>query len=95
MNIILDNKNVTLRDNLFWDIPKDTIDPVRNAPLIIERVLTRGNKKEFADIYNFYGEDYFISIVIKLNTLDRKTANFLSTVFRIERDSFICYSSKQ
>lgn len=94
MNISLNNKTVALRDNLFWDIPKNKIDPVRNAPLIIERVLTRGNKKEFADVYNLYGENHFINIAMKLKTLDRKTANFLSAVFRIKKESFTCYSTK-
>ncbi|NJO69055.1 MAG: hypothetical protein HC830_06995 [Bacteroidetes bacterium] len=85
MNISLNNKTVTLRDNLFWDIPKDKIDPLKNAPLIVERVLTRGDKNEFADVVNFYGENFFINIAMKLKTLDRKTVNFLSAVFRLKR----------
>jgi hypothetical protein len=94
MNISLNNKTVTLRDNLFWDIPKDKIDPLKNAPIIVERVLTRGDKKEFADVINFYGESFFINIVIKIKTLDRKTANFLSAVFRIKKESFTCYNKR-
>lgn len=95
MELTHNNKTITLRDNLFWDVSKFEMDPTRNAQLIIERVLTRGNKYEFADVYNFYGRKAFIKYALQIKVLDKKTANFLSNLFRIKKENFKCYSTAQ
>jgi hypothetical protein len=44
-----------IRENLFWDVSKESLDPEKNRQLIIERVITRGNIDEFSGLLHFYG----------------------------------------
>ncbi|MBW1839306.1 MAG: hypothetical protein JRI49_05160 [Deltaproteobacteria bacterium] len=78
--MILTNKNIRieLSDHLFWDIPIEKLDLDKNRRLIIKRVLSRGNKTEFARIYSYYGKDLIKESIMKSNDLDPRTMNFIN-----------------
>ncbi len=88
--MILTNKNKTLqlRNNLFWDIPN--IEAGKNDLIIIERVVKRGNIKEFIGILNFYNSNLIKSLLLRIKDLDKRTINFLSNYFHINKDKFAC-----
>jgi hypothetical protein len=76
------------RKVLFWDIDTENLDLKKNRRLIIERVFSRGNLEEFAQILNYYSEREIREIVIKIGTLDKKTLNFISRTFNLELKEF-------
>jgi hypothetical protein len=78
------NKSLQLRDNLFWDVPN--IEAGKNDLLIIERVVKRGNKQEFADIVSFYDINSIKVMLLQIKGFDNRTLNFLSKYFHIKKD---------
>jgi len=71
-----DHMKIEIRDHLFWDVSKEKLDPEKNKKLIVERVLTRGNRDEVAGLLCFYGRDKIRDLIEELSDLDLRTLNF-------------------
>ena len=76
------------RKTLFWDIDTGHLDLKKNRRLIIERVFSRGNLDEFAQIINYYSDREIREAVVKIGTLDKKTLNFISRTYNLELKEF-------
>jgi hypothetical protein len=94
VEINYNNKNIQLRDTLFWDVEKEGIDAQRSKALIIERVLTRGNMIEFKQLIRFYTQDEISQVVVKIAHLDPRSLNFISGFLNIPRKDFLCYKKR-
>ncbi len=68
---------------LFWDTPIGNIDIKKNYRYIIERVLTRGQLKDFYLLTRMYTSDEIKKALYKSREMDAKTANFCSLYFDI------------
>jgi hypothetical protein len=88
------NKTLTLRDTLFWDVDKALLDAEKSKRLIIERVLTRGNMEEFKQLKEFYTLQELKDTVIRIGSMDAKTLNFISDFLNISKEDFLCYKKK-
>jgi hypothetical protein len=87
------NGNVLrLRKSLFWDLPADQIHPERNKRLIMERVFTRGNMKEFKNLRDLYSRNEIMETVVQIGSLDKKTMVFLSKSYQIPLTKFKCFT---
>jgi uncharacterized protein DUF6922 len=80
---------------LFWDTKMKNINPEDHAAYIIERVVTRGNMKDWERLKAMYGLERIKNISTRLRSLDKKTLSFLSTYFNVRKEQFRCYSQKQ
>lgn len=76
------NKQIKLREHLFWDIPKEKIDLEKTRRLIIKRVLSRGNKFELVQVYIYYGIDVIKETISNATDLDPRTINFANKSFQ-------------
>lgn len=80
-----DGKHFLLfRKALFWDIPLSNIDLKKNKRLIIERVFSRGNLKEYTQLIKYYSVQEIKRELKKIRTFDKKTLNFISGIYGIK-----------
>ena len=80
-----------LSSYLFWDYNIDTLDPINDINLILERVFTRGTENDEKEIYKHYKINNIKNSIINIKYFDRKTLNYLSIVFNIPKEEFKCY----
>lgn len=82
-----------LSPHLFWDIDPSQLDYEKNARFIIERVVTRGHLSDWDEIIRYYGEEGVKREIVRIRSLDIKTLAFLSSFFKIAKESFQCYTN--
>jgi hypothetical protein len=82
---------IRFRKSLFWDLPPDNLDLKKNKKLILERVFSRGNLKEFQTINRYYSRDEIRETVVKIGSLDKKTLYFLSNTYQLKPSDFQCF----
>jgi hypothetical protein len=85
---------LNLSPALFWDTNPENINPDKNAPYIVERVITLGNLKEFKAILEYYGKTRLKDIIVRLRDLDIRTIHFCSIYFKVPLNDFRCYEKK-
>jgi hypothetical protein len=83
-----------LGNHLFWDTDPAKVDPEKHARKIIERVVTRGRLEDWFMIRSYYGLDRIKQEALQIRSLDDKTLVFLSTVLKIPKTEFRCYSNR-
>lgn len=82
----------TLSKRFFWDIDLQRFDEQKNKRIIIERVATNGDINEFKKIIEYYGLDVVRKELVNAGNLDKKTLNWLSHIFSLDKKEFKCYS---
>ena len=65
-----------IRPHLLWEYNWENIDFLRLAPVVIERVIERGNAAEWQEIVNFYSLKKVLAIANKSTRLDKKHKHF-------------------
>ncbi len=86
---------MNLPSHLFWDIDQTSLDTERHASFILERVANRGDLKDWNKVVDFYGKKRASALAQRIKNTDRKTLNFLSLYFGIEKKTFQCYTRTQ
>ncbi|RKX17303.1 MAG: hypothetical protein DRP35_11170 [Candidatus Zixiibacteriota bacterium] len=81
-----------LSKHLFWDVDISEVDVEKHVRFIVERVVTRGNLNDFKLLLKTYTKKMIAQNVVKIRSLDKKTINFLSIYFDIDKKDFRCYS---
>jgi len=81
--------------HLFWDIDRTKLDFEKNNAFIIERVLDYGLINDWNIIYDYYGIEKIAKVSTKLRNLDKKSISFISTLSKIPKEKFLCYTAKQ
>ena len=56
-------KLIPFRQALFWDADPKTIDPKKNAPYIIERMLELGTDDEVRWVWSYYPHELIYDVV--------------------------------
>jgi hypothetical protein len=76
-------KDFPFSKDLFWDTDIRSINFKKHKRYIIERVLTRGSKKDFEKLLSLYHKKV-IGFALRMSTeLDPKTRQFCSKYFNI------------
>ena len=81
-----------LSKHLFWDVNIDDIDIRKHQKFIIERIVKRGNLKDFRLLLKSFNNKVIIQNIIKIRSLDTKTLVFLSSFFDVDKNKFRCYN---
>jgi len=84
-----------LSPHLFWDIDQTTLLHEQHAGFIIARVAMHGLWEDWKYIVKFYGKDKIREALLQARYLDKKTLNFFSHYFEIEKSEFRCYNTAQ
>lgn len=82
-----------LDKSLFWDVEYDTVNFDQYSQFIINRVLLRGNLKDWQEIKMYYGTDKIKQEIIQMKYLDEKTLNFCCVYFKLPKTAFRCYNT--
>lgn len=84
----------SLSPYLFWDTDRETVDPEKHRPYIVQRVVERGSFSDWKLLRDHYGLDGVVSVAQGHRTLEPTALAFLSTVGNVPKESFRCSSSK-
>ncbi len=77
-------------NNLFWDVDPASIDFNKHSRYVVERVLTRGNRKDWESLKKTYGRKEIGEIALKIRSMDKRTLSFLCTYFDKKKEDFRC-----
>jgi hypothetical protein len=86
-----DDQVLELDPALFWDVQFSSMDIRAHRRFIIERVVSRGNLKDWNLLKKIYDKNIIKDEVVRMRSLDRKTVNFLSVYYGIARKDFRCW----
>jgi len=84
-----------LSKRAFWDTNMSSIDYVKHAKFVVEKIVERGTHQDFINILKFYGFEEVKQLVLKANWLSDISINFCCTLFRVKPTDFKCYEKKQ
>ncbi len=65
-----------IRRHLLWEYDLDAFDYLRSKKIVIERIIERGNLKEWKEMLLFYGKATVLEVARSSKQLDRKEKNF-------------------
>lgn len=93
-NVIRQRPNLPKR--LFWDWNYDKIDWEKHYLAVIDRVIERGNKEEWKEMINFYGESNVInSLKTEIKYLPDYIIYDVCGYFNLKMDELACCERKQ
>lgn len=76
---------------LFRDTDVLQMDLQKSKFYIIERIVTRGNYKDWQTMLSVYSKQEIKECIIRIKELDPKTLHFCSFYFDIPKEAFECY----
>ena len=79
---------------IFWDVDKASVNPVINAPFIVQRVLEYGQISDWRLLVDLYGLDTIVDTAKRLRSLDPKALSFICTITNTSPEEFRCYNTK-
>jgi hypothetical protein len=65
-----------IRKHLLWEYDLGNFDYLRSKKIVIERIIERGNLKEWREMLLFYGKATVLEVARNSKQLDRKEKNF-------------------
>lgn len=85
-----------LPKRLFWDWNYDKIDWEKHSLAVIDRVIERGNKEEWMEVVQYYGEAMIINALKKeIKYLPDYAVDGVSGYFHLKKEELACYELKQ
>ncbi|WP_205514673.1 DUF6922 domain-containing protein [Longitalea arenae] len=85
-----------LPKHLFWDWNFDKIDWELGRVSIIDRVIERGNKEQWTEMINFYGEDNVINALkTEIKYLPDYIIDDVCGYFNLKMEELACYERKK
>ena len=97
----MENKDVILEKpdlpkRLFWEFRYEEMNWREDYVTVIERVIERGNTKEWTEMVRFYGEEKIIhALRNEINYLADTAIHDACTYFRLRKEELSCYIRKQ
>jgi hypothetical protein len=84
---------IKLNKYLFWDTDPKKIDFKKNQKFVISRVLQMGDLDDFKKIKKYYGLERIKNTAKEIRSLDKKSLNFWSFVFKTPKEEFLCFKT--
>lgn len=84
-----------LSNQAFWDVDMNNIDYDKHARFVVEKVVERGNFKDFKELRQFYGDKKIKEEVVNAKWLGDKEIFFCCAIFGLKPQDFKCYIKKQ
>ena len=80
---------------IFWEIDINNLDHENHKKYTIERILQYGRMEHVNWMLKTFNKDEITETVKKSRTIDRKTANYWSIHFGINKDEILCFTKPQ
>jgi hypothetical protein len=81
-------------EHLLWDMNKTQFDYKQGIQIIVERVVMRGNSKDWQTMYTLYSLESIKDAVKKIPWLPERDMNYVSKLFDIPLTELECYKRK-
>lgn len=81
--------------HLFWDVDVNTLSVEKNQKFIVKRVLEYGQLPDWQLLITYLSIAEITAICKTIRGLDSKVVSFISTLSKLPRTEFLCYSSQQ
>lgn len=91
---ILTLEEKDLLSPIFWDIDINNLDYENHKRYTIERILQYGRTEHVNWMRKNFSDDDIIDIVKCSKIIDRRTANFWSIHFGINKDEILCFTKQ-
>jgi hypothetical protein len=89
-------QKLNLPKRLFWDWNFDKIDWVKHSLAVIDRVIERGNKEEWKELVQYYGETRIINALkIEIKYLPDYAIDNVCVYFNLKKGELACSERKQ
>jgi len=89
-------KRPNLPKVLFWDFDFDKLDWNRSYRTIIERVLDKGDTRDWEEMIKFYGRENVIKALKNdINYLSDMTMEAVCKYFQLSKGKLKCYTKRQ
>ncbi len=95
LSLIDKEKHRSIRKHLLWEFDLDDFDYQQGKPIVVERVIERGNMDDWLTIFNLYGYDGVREQIKTIAYLNDRDLNFVHIVFQIPLAELKCYVKKQ
>ncbi|MCC8119022.1 MAG: hypothetical protein LIP09_09815 [Bacteroidales bacterium] len=86
--------NAKVSPSLLWEYDYNSFDWKQMQQRVVERVVQRGDYNDWYAILNMYGVEGVKDSIKKIKNLDSFDANFVSNVFKINKEEMQCYKLK-
>ena len=80
---------------LFWDVDRESIDVDRHRRFIVQRVLERGNMKDWRLTKAHYTLPVIVAEAQQMRSLEPKALAFIACIGNVVESSFRCYTLRQ
>lgn len=91
----MDTNRPDISNKAFWDVDFDSIDWHKYAGHVIVKVFESGTISDIAGVVKFYGKEKVREALIKAPFLSNETLHFSSALFKIPKQQFECFTTKQ
>jgi hypothetical protein len=81
--------------HLFWDIDVEKFEVNSNRQLVVQRVLEYGLIGDWRMIQKHWGIEEIARHAKGLRSLDDRALSFISTMSKIPKEQFRCYSTRR
>lgn len=85
-------KEKKLLKPLFWDTDIDKLDVMKYKRYTIERILQFGLAEHVRWMLKHFGKEDITDTVKKSKIIDKKTANYCSIHYGINKEDILCFS---
>ncbi|HFA50799.1 MAG TPA: hypothetical protein ENJ95_17465 [Bacteroidetes bacterium] len=69
-------ENINIRPHLLWEFNLDSFDFERSKAIVIERVIERGDMKDWKEMIRYYGKDKILAVAKSSKSLSLRDKNF-------------------
>lgn len=87
-------EEIRLLKPIFWDIDINNLDFENHKKYTIERILQFGRSEHVNWMLKTFSDENIIDAVKSSKNIDRKTANFWSIHYGINRNDIICFTKQ-
>lgn len=84
-----------LSPHLFWDVDAGTVSFEKHSAFIVKRVMDYGLMKDWDLIFRNIGIQEIAKIALTIKDLDPRSLSFISTLSKIPKEKFRCYTFQQ
>lgn len=86
---------IGLSGHLFWDVDSSGLEMMKNASLIIKRVLEYGLLEDWKIIHEYYGLEFIAHTTTGFRELEPRATHFIAHLSGIPLTQFRCYTTEQ
>jgi len=90
-------QTLTISSRAFWDVDfeKLMLEKDKYAAFIIRKVFENGTWADVIAVIKYYGKNTCTEILTKTEFLQPNAHHLSSAIFKIDKTTFRCYTSKQ